>query len=125
MKKISLLILATVAVLAVVMAMGVAAYLLWGLPQEIGTVTVNGKVVDLHGAHAGHWVLATLGILLAALVIVVVVPLVAVIALIAPVTIAAIGLLLAALAVALVLSPLLLLIWWLWKRSTKTTTIGA
>ena len=125
MRKAAWFVLASAMLLAVLAAMGVAAFLVWGLPQEIGQVTVNGHVLDLHGAHAGHWLLATLGVLLALTVILVVVPTVALLAMIVPLSLAAIGLTVAALAVGLVLSPLLLLAWWLWKRSAKARTMAA
>jgi hypothetical protein len=119
--------LAGVMLLAVLTAMGIAAFLVWGLPQEIGQVTVNGRVLDLHGAHAGHWLLATLGVLLAVTIILLVVPtlaLLALLALIIPVTLATLGMTVAALAVGLVLSPLLLLGRWVWKRSAKAPTMA-
>ena len=125
MRKAAWFVLAGAMLLAVLAAMGVAAFLVWGLPQEIGRVTVNGHVLDLHGAHAGHWLLATLGVLLALTVILVVVPTVALLAMIVPLSLAAIGLTVAALAVGLVLSPLLLLAWWLWKHSAKARTMAA
>ncbi|MES2956787.1 MAG: hypothetical protein V4792_01305 [Pseudomonadota bacterium] len=125
MKRAASIVLACVMLLGVMTAMGVAAYLVWGLPQDLGRVTINGEVLNLHGAHAGHWLLATLAILLALTIILVVVPTVALLALIVPFTLAAVGLTVAALAVGLVLSPLLLLVWWIWKRSTKPTTMGA
>ena len=125
MRKAAWFVLASAMLLAVLAAMGVAAFLVWGLPQEIGQVTVNGHVLDLHGAHAGHWLLATLGVLLALTVILVVVPTLALLAMIVPLSLAAIGLTVAALAVGLVLSPLLLLAWWLWKRSAKARTMAA
>ena len=128
MNKLSWIFLGGVALVAVLFAMTVAAYLLWGVPDELGTVTVNGNVVDLHGAHAGHWLLATLGLLLAAAIVMVVVPVVMVAAIVVPLTLTALGLLLSAVAAAIVLSPLLLLLWWLgrlWKRRRKPDTIAA
>ena len=128
MNKLSWIFLGGVALVAVLFAMTVAAYLVWGLPQELGTVTVNGNVLDLRGAHAGHWALATLGLLLAAAIVMVVVPLVVVGAFVVPLTLTALGLLLSAVAAAIVLSPLLLLLWWfgrLWKRRRKPDTIAA
>ena len=123
MKKLGLFVLCSVALMALLIAMAIAAYLVWDLPQELGRVTVNGEVINLHGAHAGHWVLATLGFLLAAMIVMVVVPSAAVLAVIVPITLTAAGLLLAAAVVALLLSPLLLLGAWLWKRRDKPTTI--
>ena len=125
MRKLGLIVLCSVALVALLVSMLIAAYLVWGLPEELGRVTVNGEVIDLHGAHAGHWMLATLGILLAAMIVIVIVPSVAILAVIVPITLTAAGLLLAAVVVALLLSPLLLLGTWLWKRRHKPATIQA
>jgi hypothetical protein len=124
MKKAAWFVLAGVLLLAVLAAMGIAALLVWALPQEIGQVTVNGKVLDLHGAHAGHWLLATLGVLLALTIVLLLVPTLALLALVVPLTLTAFGLTVAALAVGLLLSPLLLLAWWLWKRKPGPPTMA-
>lgn len=123
MKKWTLLFALVIAAMVLVLAMGIAAFLLWGLPQAVGTVTINGVPIDLHGAHAGHWAIATLGVLLVMLILAVVLPLVAVISLAVPLVVAALGLLVGTAAVALVLSPLILLVWWLYKRQAKPPTI--
>lgn len=123
MKKALWIVAAAVALLVVLAAMGIAAFLLWGLPDAIGTVTINGEVLDLHGAHAGHWLLATLGVLLALLVLLVIVPTLLLLALAVPLTLAGFGLVMAALVVGLLLTPLWLLIWWLWKRNHKPGTM--
>ena len=125
MKKAAWIVLAGAALLAVVLAMLFAAYLVWELPQEIGRITVNDRVLDLQGAHAGHWLLATLGVLLALTIVLVLVPTLLLLAFIVPFTLAAFGLAAAALVIGLVLSPLLLLLWWLWKRSSKPGTMQA
>jgi hypothetical protein len=123
MKKIGWVVLLGVVTLAVLMAMAIAAWLLWDLPKEIGHISIDGRTVHLPEANAVHWVLATLGLLLAAAIVLVVVPTVAVLALILPIVFAALGLAVAALAIGLLLSPLILLVWWLWKRSDKAQTI--
>ena len=122
MKKIAWVILIGVAVPAVLTAMAIAAWLLWDLPQEIGQISINGKTLHLPEANAVHWVLATLGLLLAAAIALVVVPTAALLALILPIVFAAFGLAVAALVIGLLLSPLILLGWWLWKRSGKAGT---
>ena len=124
MKKLTLFFALAIAAMVLLLAMGVAAFVLWGLPQAVGTVTVNGVPVDLHGAHAGHWALATLGVLLAMLVLAVVLPLVVVLSLAAPLLVAALGLLAGVVVIAVVLSPLWLLVWWLVKRNASPPTIG-
>jgi hypothetical protein len=125
MRRVTWIVLVSVALLAVLAAMGIAAFLLWGLPQEIGTVTVNGEVLDLDGAHFGHFLLATMGVLLALSIMLVVVPTVLLLVMAVPLALAAFGLTLAALAAGLLLSPLILMVWWLWKRSSKPPTIDA
>ena len=124
MRKLTFLFALAIAAMVLLLAMGIAAFLLWGLPQAVGSVTINGLPIDLHGAHAGHWALATLGVLVVMLVLAVVLPLVAVIGLTVPLVTAALGLLVGAAAIALVLSPLWLLVWWLVKRSARPPTIG-
>ncbi|MEO5771079.1 MAG: hypothetical protein ABIQ29_03325 [Burkholderiaceae bacterium] len=123
MKKLAWIGVGAFLLVTVAAAMLFAAYLVFALPQEIGKVTVNGEVLNLHGAHAGHWLLASLIILVALIVVMVVVPAVALLALIVPVTLAAFGLATGAAIVGLLLSPLILLGWWLYKRSRKPETI--
>jgi hypothetical protein len=87
-----------------------AAFLLWGLPELIGTITINGQEIAMEGhADAGHWLLATLGILVCLLALLTLVPLVIVLFMLA-ITIA----------FALAISPLLLVAafaLWVWRRS--------
>jgi len=124
MKKIGWAILIGVALLVTLTAMAIAAWLLWGLPQEIGQITVDGKALHLPEANAVHWLLATLAIMLAAGIVLVVVPTVAVLAFVLPVVFTALGLAIAALVIGLLLSPLILPLWWLWKRGAKAQTIA-
>lgn len=124
MKKATWIVLICLALVAVLTAMGIAGFLLFELPQEIGMVTVNGHALDLHGAHAGHFLLATMGVLLALTIVLVLVPTILLLALAVPFVLAPFGLAVAALAAGLALSPLILLAWWLWKRSAKAQTIA-
>ena len=117
--------LAGVMLLALLLAMAISGYLLFELPNKIGVVTVNGETLDLHGAHAGHFLLATMGVLIALAIVLVVVSTTLLLALAVPLGLAAFGLALATLAAGLVLLPLILLVWWLWKRSVKRDTIAA
>ena len=124
MKKIAWIALAGFVAAAVLIAAAFAAWLLWGLPQEIGSVSINGKVLEME-PHAGHWVLATMAVLLAGLIVLLVVATIALLVLIVPVMIVPLGLAVAALGLGIVMSPLMLLIWWLWKRADKPDTIAA
>ncbi len=125
MKKLAWVALGGVLLVALLAALLLGAYLVFGLPDELGRVTVNGEVLNLHGAHAGHWLLASLVVFVALLVLMVVVPTVLLLAFIVPLTLAAFGMLVGAVLTGLVLSPLILLGWWLWKRRRKPDTIAA
>ena len=120
-----------IATLLVALALG--AFLVWGLPELLpagSAIVVAGErfaLADMQPAHLGHWLLASMGILVAAAVIVVVVPLVVVLSIGVPLLLAAFGVAVALLALALVMSPLILLLWWLWKapkRKANATTIA-
>jgi len=125
MRKIAWIVLGLVMLLVCLAAMLFGAYLVFGLPDDIGRVTVNGEVINLHGAHAGHWLLTSLIVFVCLLVLMVLVPALLLLAFIVPVTLAAFGMLVGALLTGLVLSPLILLGWWLWKRRRKAGTIPA
>ena len=125
MKKLAWIALGLVLLLALLAALLFGAYLAFGLPDEIGRVTVNGELIDLHGAHAGHWLLASLIVFVCLLVLMLLVPALLLLAFVVPLTLAAFGMLVGALLTGLVLSPLMLLGWWLWNRSAKRDTIAA
>jgi hypothetical protein len=125
MKKLAWIALGLVLLLALLAALLFGAYLVFGLPDEIGRVTVNGELIDLHGAHAGHWLLASLIVFVCLLVLMVLVPALLLLAFVVPLTLATFGMLAGALLTGLVLSPLMLLGWWLWNRSAKRDTIAA
>lgn len=114
-----------------VTVMAAAAVLVFVLPQEIGTLTVNGEVIELHGADAGHWAIATAGLLAAAIAALLVVPLALLLGIGLPALLVCLAFvactLVAGVTLAALLSPLLLLVaagWWLWKRRKRPTTIG-
>jgi hypothetical protein len=125
MKKLAWIALGSVLLLALVAALLFGAYLVFGLPDDIGRVTVNGELINLHGAHAGHWLLASLIVFVCLLVLMLLVPALLLLAFVVPLTLAAFGMLVGALLTGLVLSPLILLGWWLWKRRGKPETITA
>lgn len=126
--------LAWAAVIAtVVVALAMGAFLVWGLPELLpagSAIVVDGErfeLASLQPAHPGHWLMASMGILVAAAVIVVVVPLVVVLSIGLPLLLGAFGVAVAVLALALVMSPLILLLWWLWrspKKAPNATTIA-
>ncbi len=96
---------------AVLSALLIGAMLQWGELADGATFIINGDQVSLTDMRAGHWLLALGGVLLATVIVLVVVPF----AVIVPLLCAALGISVALLALlgvaALLLSPLLLLVW--------------
>jgi hypothetical protein len=115
------------ATLLVAIALGlfVAWVLTEGLPP--GTViTIDGERFVVPALeHFGHWFLAVVGVLIAALVIVVVAPLLALLILVVPLAVSSLGIVAALGLLALLLWPLWLLARRLWRRADKPTTIAA
>jgi hypothetical protein len=123
---------AVIATLLIALALG--AFLVWGLPELLpagSAVVIDGERFELphlEPAHPGHWLMASMGVLLVAAVIVVVVPLVILLSVGVPLLLGAFGVAVGLLSLALVLSPLILLLWWLWKEpkaAPKTTTMSS
>lgn len=108
---------------AVASALLLAAALQWGELVDGASFTVNGEQLTLSGMHGGYWLLAIGAILLAMIVVLLVVPF----AVIVPLLCAAFGVAVALCVVlglaALLLSPLLLLAWIVWRltRSPSAT----
>ncbi len=71
-----------------------------------------------------QWVLAAIGVFVAAMVVVIVLPIVTVLAIVVPVAVGSLGLLAGLAVVGLVLWPLVLLARWLWKDRQKPNTIA-
>ncbi|MDH4288311.1 MAG: hypothetical protein OEV65_06190 [Aquincola sp.] len=95
-----------------------------GLPGMIAAIEIDGHRIDLLQLRADHWALMALGVAIASLVIAVVVPLFAVLAVTVPLAGMALATLAAVAALGLVLAPVGLLVWWLWRtpRSKTGTT---
>ncbi|MEQ1685239.1 MAG: hypothetical protein ABL916_16455 [Burkholderiaceae bacterium] len=108
---------------AVASALLLAAALQWGELVDGASFTINGEQLTLNGMHGGHWLLAVGVILLAMIVVLLVVPF----AVIVPLLCAAFGIAVAICVVlgvaALLLSPLLLLAWIVW-RLTRSPSAG-
>ena len=100
---------------AVLSALLIVAVLQFGELVDGASFTINGEDLSFNGMHGGHWLLALGGILLAMIVVLLVVPF----AVIVPLLCAALGIAIALFAVlgvaALLLSPLLLLVWIVWR----------
>ncbi len=120
-----LLALALVALVVLAIALALGAVLVWVLPEHVGSLSIDGHSIDLHQAHAGHWILASLGVFIALMICLVVLPLMAVLVTLVPVLGAGIVVILVLAVLALVFSPFILLGWWLWKRSDNKATISA
>ena len=94
----------------VLLSAGIAALLVWGLPELIGTVSIDGEVIRVSDrAQTGLWLIATAVALAALLLVAVAVP-----------AAIALGLLATTLGLVVALSPLLVagaLGVWLWRRS--------
>lgn len=117
---------------AVVSALLVAALMQWAAPLDGATLSINGEQFTFTRLQGGEWLLAVGAVLLAMLVVLLVVPF----ALIVPLLCAAFGIAVAVCVVlgvaALMLSPLLLLVWLVWRLARSPSaargpgaTIGA
>jgi hypothetical protein len=98
----------------------IGAALVWGVPYDQVSLVIDGERIEVPPLTAGHWLVASVVVLIVLLVLMLLVPLVVAFALAAPVTLFAGALALGALGTVLAVSPLLLLGWlgwWLWKRS--------
>jgi hypothetical protein len=119
----------------VLVALALAVFLLWGLPELLpagSAITIDGdrfEITNITPTSPGQWVMASIGVVIAAAVLVVVVPIVVVLVVGIPLIAAAFGTALGFLALALMASPLILLVWWLWKdpkkKASGAKTIGA
>ena len=100
---------------AVLSALLIAAVVQWAAPLDGATLSINGEQFTLTQLQGGEWLLALGGVVLAMLVVLLVVPF----AVIVPLLCAALGIAVALFVVlgvaALLLSPLLLVVWIVWR----------
>ena len=112
--KISLWLLLAGAVLSAVL---VATALQWAGAADGSVFNIDGETFSLAELHGGQWLLVLGGVMLALLIVLLVVPF----AVIVPLLCAALGITVALLSVlgvaALLLSPLLLLVWIVWRMA--------
>jgi hypothetical protein len=87
------------------------------LPALLAHVTIDGRGIDVGVLTGTHWLLLGIGIALALAMLALMLPLLLAVAVGLP-------LLVAAVVTALLLSPLLLLGWGLWKLGESKATIG-
>lgn len=106
---------------ALLVAIGLGLALFVGLPEVASAIEIDGRRLDLLQMRADHWALMGLGVVVAAVVITTMVVLAVLIGLGA----AFFGLLVGTAGIALVLSPIALLVWWLWKEPKDKPTMPA
>ena len=117
---------------AVLSAVLIAAVLQWAPPLDGATLNIDGEQFRFGQLQGGEWLLALGGLLLARVVVLLIVP----VAVIVPLLCAALGIVVALFVLlgvaALLLSPLLLLVWIVWRLarspaapSRPGATIGA
>jgi hypothetical protein len=107
--------------LLLVFSLLLGAFLVFELPQHIGSISIDGHEFAIHELTGEYWLVASAGVFVALLVILIMIPVVLLIALLAPLL--AIGavaiptLAVAALMVALLVWPLV----WLVRRLSSPT----
>jgi hypothetical protein len=106
---------------ALLVAIGLGLALFVGLPEVASAIEIDGRRLDLLQMRADHWALMGLGVVVAAVVITTMVVLAVLIGLGA----AFFGLLVGTAGIALVLSPIALIVWWLWKEPKDKPTMPA
>ena len=107
---------------AVLAALAIAAVLVWGIPYEHITVVIDGERIELPPLGPGHWLVASVVVLLVLAVLAVVVPLAIAFGLAAPLGLLALALIAFAVLAAVALSPVLLLGWLMWRIGRRPGT---
>ena len=97
----------------------VAAWAAWGEPLSHAVVDIDGDQINLARLHGGHWLLAIVGVFialgLATIVVLLVVPVAVLMPLLIAAMVCAVALAVVAGVAALLLSPLIFLVWVLWR----------
>lgn len=109
------------AVFTLLIALGLGLALFIGLPEVATAIEIDGHRVDLAQFQANHWALMSLAVLVAAVVVTTLV----VVAVVLGLGGAFFGLLVGTAGIALVLAPIALVVWWLWKESKDKPTMPA
>jgi hypothetical protein len=104
---------------AVLVALTLAAALVWGLPLDHVSVVIDGERIEVPPLGPGHWLVASIVMLLVLAVLAVVVPLAIAFGLVAPLVLLALALVAAAVLAAAALSPLLLFGWLVWRIARR------
>jgi hypothetical protein len=103
--------------ITLLLSLAVGAALVWALPAQVASITIDGHRLAFDHLHAGHWLVASAGLFVVLLVLLVVLPLTLLMVLIVPLSVACAlalpALLAAGLVVALLVWPLVCLLRWL------------
>ncbi|HET9978141.1 MAG TPA: hypothetical protein VFQ20_11930 [Burkholderiaceae bacterium] len=107
------------AVFTLLIAVGLGLALFVGLPEVATAIVIDDQRFDLLRLRDEHWALLALAAIIGAVVITTMVVLAIVLGLGA----AFFGLLVGTAGIALVLAPIALVVWWLWKEPRDKPTI--
>ena len=106
----------------VLVALTIAAALVWGLPLDHVSIVIDGERIEVPPLGPGHWLVASVVMLLVLAVLAVIVPLAIAFGLVAPLALLALALIAAAVLAAAALSPLLLFGWLVWRIARRPGT---
>ena len=104
---------------AVLVALAIAAALVWGIPYDHITVVIDGERIELPPLGPGHFLVASVVVLFVLAVLAVVLPLAIAVGLAAPLGLLALALIAFAVLAAVALSPVLLLGWLMWRIARR------
>jgi len=107
---------------AVLVALAIAAALVWGIPYDHITVVIDGERIELPPLGPGHFLVASVVVLFVLAVLAVVLPLAIAVGLAAPLGLLALALIAFAVLAAVALSPVLLLGWLMWRIGRRPGT---
>jgi len=113
--------------IALVVSIGlVIAGAAWLLPLDRGVITIDGDSITLGALHGADWLVAVAGVFVAIVVVALVVPLAVVLPLLFAAFVVGLAMLMVLGVAALFFSPLLLLVWVVWRlvRSERPRQAG-
>jgi hypothetical protein len=119
MRRAARIMLVLMSVGAVLVALAIGAALVWGVPLDHVSVVIDGERIEVPPLGPGHWLVASIVMLLVLAVLAVVVPLAIAFGLVAPLALLALALIAAAVLAAATLSPLLLFGWLVWRIARR------
>jgi hypothetical protein len=104
---------------AVLVALTIAAALVWGIPLDHVSIVIDGERIEVPPLGPGHWLVASIVMLLVLAVLAVIVPVAIALGLVAPLALLALALIAAVVLAAAALSPLLLFGWLVWRIARR------